>query len=101
MKNQPKISRTSIKERGYRIYLCTVKKCGNKIEKPFVEARIKKDNLLGQEVKTLVDEEKRAGEYEVLWDGKDNFGNHVASGIYFYQIRVKNFTETKKLVLLK
>lgn len=58
-------------------------------------------NLLGQEVKTLIDEEKRAGEYEVIWDGRDNFGNEVASGIYFCQIKVKNFAETKKLVLLK
>jgi hypothetical protein len=58
-------------------------------------------NLLGQEVKTLIDEEKRAGEYEVLWDGKDNFGEDVASGIYFYRVAVGDFSETRKLVLLK
>jgi C1A family cysteine protease len=58
-------------------------------------------NLSGQEVRTLIDEDKRKGEYEVLWDGKDNSGKNVASGIYFYHIRAKNFAETKKMVLLK
>jgi hypothetical protein len=58
-------------------------------------------NLAGQEVRILVDEEKRKGEHEVFWDGKDNSGKAVASGIYFYHIRAKNFTETKKMVLLK
>jgi hypothetical protein len=58
-------------------------------------------NLAGQEVRTLVDEEKRAGEHQVFWDGKDNSGKDVASGIYFYHVRAKNFTQTKKMVLLK
>lgn len=58
-------------------------------------------DLLGRKVKTLVSEHVFSGYKSVLWDGKNNFGNEVASGIYFYQIKVGNFTETKKLVLLK
>ena len=60
-------------------------------------------NLLGQEVATLVDEEKSAGRYEVSWDA-DGF----SSGIYFYRLQTQTlsgqaggFVETKKMVLLK
>jgi hypothetical protein len=58
-------------------------------------------NILGQKVKTLVNEPKRAGNYEVVWDGKDDQGKEVASGIYFYQLKAGDFTETKKMILLK
>jgi len=58
-------------------------------------------NILGQRVKTLVNEEKKAGTYEVIWDGKDDQGKGVSSGIYFYQLRAGDFTETKKMLLLK
>ncbi|RKX28901.1 MAG: hypothetical protein DRP47_03105 [Candidatus Zixiibacteriota bacterium] len=53
-------------------------------------------NVLGQEVTTLVDEEKEAGTYEIVFDGSD-----IASGIYFYRIAADNFSETKKMVLVK
>lgn len=43
-------------------------------------------NTLGQEVRMLVDEVISSGYYEVTWDGRDGFGNDVASGIYFYQV---------------
>jgi hypothetical protein len=56
-------------------------------------------NILGQKVRTLVDEEKLPGNYNVIWDGKDYSGKEVASGIYFYQLRTKDFTDTKKMVL--
>jgi flagellar hook assembly protein FlgD len=58
-------------------------------------------NILGQKVRTLVDEPKRAGSYEVIWDGKDNKGEEVASGIYFYQLRAEDYTETKRMILLR
>jgi len=48
-----------------------------------------------------VDQEKSLGHYEVIWDGKDKKGNSVSSGVYFYQIKAGDLTETKKLVLLK
>lgn len=39
--------------------------------------------MLGQEIRTLVNEEKPVGVYEVTWDGKDDYGHRVASGVYF------------------
>src|SRR3972149_409666 len=57
-------------------------------------------NILGQLVRTLVDEEKAPGNYKVVWDGKDNSGKEVSSGIYFYQLKTKDFTSSKKMVLL-
>jgi hypothetical protein len=58
-------------------------------------------NILGQEVTTLVDEAQRAGAYETTWDGTDRSGQRVCSGIYFYRITVGDFSETRKMVLLK
>jgi len=58
-------------------------------------------NILGQLVRTLVDEEKVPGNYKVIWDGKDNLGKEVGSGIYFYQLRTEEYTATKKMVLLR
>jgi hypothetical protein len=58
-------------------------------------------NILGREIKTLVDEEKRSGMYQVTWDGKDETGRDVASGVYFYKLRVGNLGTTKKLVVLR
>jgi hypothetical protein len=58
-------------------------------------------NILGQKVRTLVDEPKRAGSYEVIWDGKDDQRKEVGSGIYFYQLRAGDYTETKKMILVK
>ena len=58
-------------------------------------------NILGQNVRNLVDEEKSVGDYSVIWDGKDAFGESVASGVYFYRIKANKFSETKKMLLLK
>ena len=53
-------------------------------------------DVLGREVKTLVNEEKSAGNYEVEFDG-----TNLTSGIYFYKIETEKFSDTKKFVLLK
>ncbi|MGB2804507.1 MAG: FlgD immunoglobulin-like domain containing protein, partial [Candidatus Zixiibacteriota bacterium] len=58
-------------------------------------------NLCGQLVRTLVNEEKAPGTYSVTWDGKNNSGKDVASGIYFYQLKSKNFKDTKQMVLIR
>jgi hypothetical protein len=53
-------------------------------------------DVLGNEVATLVDENKPAGNYEVEWNS-DNY----PSGVYFYQLKTENFLETKKMILIK
>jgi hypothetical protein len=58
-------------------------------------------NVLGQNVIDLVDGYREAGSHEIIWNGKDNSGAAVASGMYFYRIDTEQFTETKKMVLLK
>jgi C1A family cysteine protease len=58
-------------------------------------------DLLGKRVKTLADESQLPGNKSLDWDGTDDYGNPVASGIYFYKIVAGEFTETKKMVLLK
>ena len=59
-------------------------------------------DVLGQEVQTLVNENKSAGCNSVTWDGKDNWGQPVSSGVYFYQLKAGNeFLQTKKLLLIK
>lgn len=58
-------------------------------------------NVLGQRVNTLVDEFQEAGSKSVIWDGRDYTGSVAASGIYFYRIEAGEFSETKKMMLLK
>jgi len=58
-------------------------------------------NGLGEEVRTLVNEEQSAGRYQVLWDGRDNNYQPVASGVYFYHINADGVVQTKKMLLLK
>ena len=58
-------------------------------------------NILGQKVKTLVDKDMRAGIFIVDWDGKDDRGLEVSSGVYFYRIIAGDFSDIKKMVLLK
>ena len=58
-------------------------------------------NTLGQEVRTLVDAHKRAGQYEVVWDGRDARGHKVASGLYFCRLKAGVFNKTIKMVLLR
>ena len=53
-------------------------------------------DILGNEVATLVNEEKPAGEYEVEFNG-----SNLPSGIYFYKLQAGNLVETKKMILLK
>ena len=53
-------------------------------------------NLLGQEVQTLVNEEKDAGSYKVQFDG-----SRLPSGVYFYKITAGKYTEQKKMIMVK
>ncbi|NIM99565.1 MAG: T9SS type A sorting domain-containing protein, partial [candidate division Zixibacteria bacterium] len=66
-----------------------------------LQTTLKIYNIKGQMVKTLVDEETIPGTHSVMWDGKDQEGNEVSSGIYFYRLKVGDQSEVKKMVLLK
>ncbi len=58
-------------------------------------------NLLGQLVRTLIDEEISPGDHQIIWDGKDDKGKETASGIYFCRLKVGSYQGIRKLVLLK
>ncbi len=58
-------------------------------------------DLLGREVKTLVNEYKPAGRYTVQWDGTDDAGQPVASGIYLLHFKAGNFMQNRRMVLMK
>jgi len=58
-------------------------------------------NTKGQLVKTLVRETKQAGVHQIVWDGSDNHGNHVSSGVYFYRMTAGNYSATSKMILMK
>ncbi|SYZ72766.1 exported hypothetical protein [Candidatus Zixiibacteriota bacterium] len=58
-------------------------------------------NLLGQRVRQMDFDEKPAGQYSVLWNGKNEYGTEVSSGIYFYRLSAGKLSQTKKMVLLR
>jgi 1,4-alpha-glucan branching enzyme len=58
-------------------------------------------NILGQEVKTLINKEFSAGSYEARWNGDTNFGDKAASGVYIYRLEAGSFKAAKKMLLLK
>ena len=58
-------------------------------------------NTLGQEIRTLVDSPYTAGYHTVRWDGKDNKGYLVSSGIYLYQLKAGAFSQIKKMSLIR
>jgi len=58
-------------------------------------------NILGQTVDVIVDEDLDAGHYYRMWDGNDEDGNPVASGIYFYRLEAGDCIQSRKMVLLK
>jgi hypothetical protein len=65
------------------------------------QVKIEIFNILGEKVKTLMDQHLKAGRQLVEWDGKDESGEEVASGVYFYRLQTKDFTQTKKMVLIR
>ena len=64
------------------------------------DVTLKVYNLLGREVAILVDDYKQAGSYEIEFNSASSI-NTPASGIYFYQLKTRNFIQTKKMILIK
>lgn len=58
-------------------------------------------NLLGKNVRTLVNKKFSAGLHNIVWDSKDNYGNNVSSGVYFYRLKTKSKTLIKKMMLIR
>ena len=58
-------------------------------------------NILGREVVTLINQEQSSGNYQVQWDGKNDNGTRVSSGVYFYRLIAGSFIITKKMMLLQ
>jgi len=66
-----------------------------------VSTTLKVYDILGNEVATLVNEEKQPGVYEVEFNSHSDEGQNLSSGIYFYQLEAGNFSQIKKMVLLR
>ncbi|MFC1526384.1 FlgD immunoglobulin-like domain containing protein, partial [Candidatus Latescibacterota bacterium] len=58
-------------------------------------------NVLGQPVRTLIDGEKAAGRDAVVWDGRDDVGDPVSSGVYLYRMVTATSHATRRLLLLR
>jgi len=58
-------------------------------------------NTLGQKVRTLVHSEQKTGHYEILWDGKDDQGMPVTSGIYVYRLKSGEKVASRKMILVR
>jgi len=58
-------------------------------------------NTLGKEIRTLVEGQYEAGYYRVRWDGKDDNGKSLASGVYLFQLRAGSFSQVKKMSLIR
>lgn len=59
-------------------------------------------NILGERVRTLIDGEiHAAGKYTLHFDGKNQYGEQLTSGVYFYRMKADNFVNSKKMILLK
>ena len=65
------------------------------------QVTLKVYNLLGREVATLIDAPLEMGFHRVVWDGRNNASQRVASGLYLYRIQADDFEQVKKMVLVK
>ncbi|HTY09679.1 MAG TPA: FlgD immunoglobulin-like domain containing protein, partial [Bacteroidota bacterium] len=58
-------------------------------------------NVLGQQVRTLISGPMTAGQYSITWDGRNNAGSTLSSGVYFYRLQANDMAIVKKMLLLK
>ena len=69
--------------------------------KQTVDVKLTIYNVLGQEVRTLVNRRQEAGYQSIVWDGLNNYGARAASGVYIYRIEAGDFVQAKKMILMK
>jgi len=58
-------------------------------------------DVAGRQVRELVDEQREPGAYKIVWDGHNDAGQRVSSGVYFFRLVSGSFTDTKKMTILK
>ncbi|HCL27209.1 MAG TPA: hypothetical protein DIC52_02085 [Candidatus Latescibacteria bacterium] len=58
-------------------------------------------DLLGQRVQTLISDRRQAGTHQFRWDGRDQTGGHVATGVYLYRLTTTDHILTRKMLLLR
>jgi hypothetical protein len=58
-------------------------------------------NIKGQKVKSLVNDNFKSGNYQIVWKGQDDNGRQVGSGMYFYKMKSGKYTATRKMILMK
>ena len=58
-------------------------------------------DVKGSRVATVLDERRSAGHHTVAWNGRDDAGRQVSSGVYFYQLRAGDFRATRRMLLMR
>jgi hypothetical protein len=58
-------------------------------------------NTLGQTIRNLLNENFSAGQFQTVWDGRNDAGMLIATGVYFYRLETENFSQTRKLLLMR
>ncbi|MDZ7290755.1 MAG: T9SS type A sorting domain-containing protein, partial [candidate division KSB1 bacterium] len=66
-----------------------------------VEVKLVIFDLMGRRVRTLVDQRQQSGRYAITWDGRNEQGEVVTSGVYIYQLRAGNFVQTRRMALVR
>jgi flagellar hook assembly protein FlgD len=69
------------------------------LRKNYIELKIV--DLLGRHVRTLIAEEKPPGAHKISWNGLDDNGNRITSGVYLYSLTAEDYTEMRKLLLVR
>ena len=74
---------------------------GGPVDVPLEDVDLAVYNLAGQKVVTLAQSVREAGSYTIHWDGKDDQGHNLASGVYLYRLQARAQVQSRKLVLIQ
>jgi flagellar hook assembly protein FlgD len=58
-------------------------------------------DMIGRQLRMLVNQKQQAGRYLIMWDGRNEQGQALASGVYIYQLHAGNFVQTRRMVLVR